>query len=164
MANPTYSLWRNGTLLGRFVERTPMTHHDVVVGAAGVLELMVASSNLTPMFQTSIAILPGAPIFQHPIEPMVVGKEPSPRKGQRGPQELEPLSAEEARGVPKEQILEIRDENDRVIDTSMIVLHLFVIPDDVDARAEMRKQGLPEDTREVWNISFATQRLTDTRP
>ena len=165
---PTYSLWRNGTLLGRFVQRKPVKHHDIEVGAAGVLELTDATTKLTPMFQHSIPILPGAPIFQSPIEPMVVGKEPAPTQGQREPRKLRlrtsmglhPLSEEETRGVPREQILEIRDEHDRVIETSMIMLNLFVIRDDVDAAEELRAQGLPGDTREIWNIGFSTQMNT----
>ena len=74
-----YSLWRGKTLLGQFAERAPVTHHDKRVGAFGILEPSEAFVGINSMMQTRIAIFPGQPVFQSPLEPELVGVTPPPK-------------------------------------------------------------------------------------
>lgn len=152
----SYSLWRGGKLLGRFEERHPVTHHDKSVGAGGFLEPTADFVGISSMMQTCLPVIPGKPIFQHPLAPITMASITKPSTGSKGPQELKPLSDAEARGVPENLVFRIRDSDDRWIETTMVSLHLHVIPDDADAEEIHRAKGIPGTSNELWHISFAT--------
>jgi hypothetical protein len=107
------------------------------------------------MMQTRTTIFAGRPVFQHPIEPILLGVPPLPRDGTKSHVELQPLSDDEARGVPPEHIFEIRDARGAVIDTNTVRLQLWAIPDGVDP-AKYEAIGLSDTSRQIWRVSFAS--------
>lgn len=151
-----FSLWRGTTLLGHFAERAPVTHHDRRVGAFGILEPSEAFVGINSMMQTRVPIFPGQPVFQHPLEPELVGVTPPPPGPHHSSGALLPLSEDEARGVPPEQIFEIRDASGASIDAHMVSLQLYAFPDGVDPALFFEAHGLTGNSREVWLVTFAS--------
>jgi hypothetical protein len=150
-----YSLWRGTTLLGHFNERAPVMHHGKRVGALGILEPSEAFVGIDSMMQTRVSIFPGRPVFQHPLEPELLGVTRPPRGHSHSSGALLPLSEDEARGVPPEQILQIRDASGASIDTDTLSLQLYAIPDGVDP-APFEAHGFSDTSREVWHVLFAS--------
>ena len=104
-------------------------HHGRRVGASGILESATAESALPSLMQTRIRILPGRPIFQTPIDPVVLGEYPALRR----PTIPAHFSGEGRRGASVRTLcaVEIRDRSDVTIDADMITVSLTVIPDHV---------------------------------
>jgi hypothetical protein len=150
----TYTLWRGDVLLGHFTERQPVMDEDRVAGAAGVLIPGPDFAGMSSLSQMRFPMLPGSPVYQDLIEAIDMGV---PQVGDhRGPQELEELSEEEARGAPAADIMSVRDANDRDVGADMIVLRLYRIPDQVNA-AEIRRQwGVEGDSHELWDVMFSS--------
>lgn len=126
-----------------------------VAGAAGVLIPTPQFAGMSSLSQVRFPMMPGSPVYQDLIEAIDMGTPET--GGHRGPQELEELSEEEARGVPAADVLSIRDASDRDVGADMIVLRLYRIPDQVDA-AEIRRQwGVDGDSHELWDVMFSSQ-------
>ena len=150
-----FSLWRGTTLLGHFSERGPVTHHDSRVGAFGILEPSEAFVGINSMMQTRIPIFPGQPVFQHPLEPELVGVTPPAPGPHRSSGALLPLSEDAARGVPPEEIFEIRDASgDRMTLNGVFAPH--ALADGVDPAPFVQAYGLTGKSREVWLVAFAS--------
>ena len=152
-----FFLWRGTTLLGQFAERAPVTHHGKRVGAFGILEPSEAFVGINSMMQTRVLIFPGQPVFQHPLAPELVGVTPAPSGPHHSSATLLPLSEDEARGVPPEQIFEIRDARGASIDAHMLSLQLYTVPDGVDSAPYFQAHGLAGNSREVWVVMFASR-------
>lgn len=106
------------------------------------------------MMQTRARILPGEPIFQSPIE--IDFNQADVRCAETsGPVALEPMSSEEARGVPADRVLVVRDDADNPIDADMVSLWLSILPADVDLAEISRTHGVAVTSRELWYVSFA---------
>src|SRR5258706_65910 len=69
---------------------------------------------------------------------------------------LSPLSDDEARGVPTEQIFQIRDASGARIDADMVSLQLYAVPDGVDPAPYVESFGFAGASREVWHVTFAS--------
>ena len=130
-------------------------HHGRRVGASGILETTEAFTGVSPLMQTRSWIAPGAPVFQHPVETIWFGVRRPAKPSNRGWVALEPLSEEEARGVPPERIFEIRTEDGGPVDTTMIVLELPVIPAGTDLSVAREQYGSVGNSREMWLVMFA---------
>lgn len=152
-----YSLWRGGKLLGHFAERGPVMHHGRRAGAFGILLPTGLLGELSSVMQTQVEMLPDSPTFQHPLPIEWVGLSPPPRPVRNsGPVALEPMSAEAARGVPANQVYEIRDDRGARINTRLITLRLNRLADGVDAQKWWAADALEGDSREVWIVTFAS--------
>ena len=112
-----HSLWRNDTHLGEVVLPLPTTASD---GLAGVFVPSPAFTDLAPFMQVRQLLLPGQPVFQHPIT----------HTASPGPVTLTPMSEADARGVPASQHFELRDAAGTPLLHRMIMLdHLPPAPD-----------------------------------
>lgn len=137
-----YSLWRGGVLLGWFTERTPVTHHGAHVGAAGILRPTESFAETSSVMQTRVSIFPGRPVFQVSLDATrheARTRAPGEKSGMTVA--LKPLSAEEARGIPADRVLEVREGDGTRIDTAMVTL-------------DRRSDG--DELPGYWMIAFST--------
>ena len=127
----SYSLWRNGQLLGELVIDYPTSRPELV---AGMFLPAPAFAMVGALMQTRAHIIPGAPVFQSvPPRPFEGDRTPNPDGGRRGLHSaiavpLQPMSEEEQRGVGPELILEVRDAAGRVIPTDMVLISELPLP------------------------------------
>jgi hypothetical protein len=144
------SLWRNGIRLGDLIPPAKFSGDPGAI--SGVLRPTPAFAGIEPMIQSRMTTLPSAPTFQGVIERQVLepahgsGNNPVPRKVAK---ELQPLSEEEARGVPPEKLLEIRDDDGRTLQCDFISLTCLDVPPD---ELEEVEKHLGPGTREVWMV------------
>lgn len=150
-----FTLWRGDTLLGRFAEHQTMRRHNERVGAAGLLESTDAFAGFLPIMQVRIPAFPGAPIHQSPIPIDHLGVADVPRAAATGPVPLKPMSEDEARGVPPEQVLVIRDAADNPVDADIVATWCVVLPDDVDLAEASRQYGVTLGSRQLWFVTFS---------
>ena len=111
-----YSLWRDGVMLGRM---TPEFPTDVPSTVIGILQPTDAFSADLALIQRTMDVLPGAPVWQHPIP------RPDAAEGAGSPfLSVAPraLSEGQLRGVPAEQQLQLRDDSGRIIETQSIAV------------------------------------------
>jgi hypothetical protein len=78
---------------------------------AGMLEVQPAFADIDELMQTQPPMPPNAPVFQ---------SRKSERRHGPGPVALRALTPEEARGIPRDRLLEVRDRSDRVLATDLI--------------------------------------------
>jgi hypothetical protein len=144
-----FSLWKGGVLLGRFAEHAPVTHHGARVGAAGVLEPAESFAEISSVMQTRVSKLPGRPFFQVPLEARSLGgaRTLAPGKKPETTVALKPLSDQEARGISADLVFEIRGEDGRRIDTTMVTL---------DRRTYREGTAHSEVSAEYWLVTFST--------
>jgi len=117
----TLTLWRGDQLLGELRMRPPDPHEpprrrDKPHALSAIL---VAAPNapLSGLWQVQLPVLGGSSIHQYPVEPDIVAERSrngSGREGNPGPIELQLMSPEEAKGVPREIQLTVRDADGRV--------------------------------------------------
>jgi hypothetical protein len=150
----SYTLWRGDTLLGHFTEQQPVTRHGARVGAAGLLESTDAFAGFAPMMQTRVRLFPGAPIFQSPMPVIDFNRAGERRPEASGPVPIREMRADEARGVPVEEVLVIRNGSGNVVDADVVSVWCTVFPTDVDLAEISRSFGVAIDSREVWQVSF----------
>ena len=123
------TLWRDGVRLGEIVIDTPATRG----GIAGMFVPTPAFTDIAPLWQVRIPILPGSPVFEHRLTDVSVGGFGSRAQGSSSHAvstefPLEPMSDEEAKGIPARLQLELRDTDGRRLDIASIMLHRFPIP------------------------------------
>src|SRR6266568_4284036 len=107
-----YTLWRGDVQLGRFTERHPVLGDgDRVVGSSGILELTVASHELSSVRQTHGPAWPpfSSVLIEIAIEPVRFGADGNRAGKAREFAFLEPMSEEQVRGLPDDRILRIKD-------------------------------------------------------
>jgi hypothetical protein len=105
-----YSLWRNGVLLGRV--RIPFPCNDEK-SLFGMLEVESTFADIDELMQTRSPFLPGRPVMQTLMRDAHHGP---------GPVALREATEQEARGVPAEAVLEVRDESGAAIDVDMLLI------------------------------------------
>jgi len=155
-----YTLWRGDVQLGRFTERHPVLGDgDRVVGSSGLLELAVASHELSSVRQTHGPAWPpfSSALIEIPIEPIRFGPDGNRVGKPREVALLEPMSEEQSRDLPDDRILRVKEENGRVLETRSVMLQQIVIPDGVPLFGIHRARGLSEEEREVWSVTFVSR-------
>ena len=130
-----------------------MMHHGRRVGASGILEPSAAFVGIGSLMQTRATIFPGQPVFQDPLEPERF-EATAPSQQHKGPQALRPLGEEEARGVAKDLVFDVRDASGNSVNAGMVVLQLHIIPDDADPGTVLGFTAVGP-SRQFWQVSFA---------
>lgn len=105
----TYSLWRNGELIGRILPEYPSDSPHLIVG---MLQPTSAFPDVGPLMQHHDDILPGRPVFEDRIKPEK--RAPSEKKI-RVMVPLKPMSAEQMRGIAPELVIEVRDDKNQPV-------------------------------------------------
>ena len=103
----TFSLWRDNERLGDVVARFP---NEPPHGVYGLFRPTSALADIGHLMQSRVALLPGSPVFLSRF----TGK-PNP-----GPVDLQLLSPDEARGIPPDQQLVLRDDDGQPVDVDTI--------------------------------------------
>jgi hypothetical protein len=118
-----FTFWRGAEQLGELHVRESGAEQlsAVLVPAEG-------SPALAGVMQTRFDIPPARPVFEHPLEPLVVGDRPSrapgvERRSQTVPLRL--LSEAERVGIPTERQLTVRDGAGQVIGARLVMLQEF---------------------------------------
>lgn len=147
------TLWRGPQLLGdlHLRERT-------AEGLSGILIPVDGLDDLVGVMQTELGVFPGSPVFQSPVEPMVVPEPHSahPRSsGNSGPVPLKRLTEEEAKGIAPELQLSIRDEAGARLIARMILLSEFRFSSGLAARAFAELPDVMADKNRVWMVVAA---------
>jgi hypothetical protein len=152
-----YSLWRGGKCLGHFEEEGPVTHHGRRTGAVGILAPTEDIKDASSMMQTRIEMLPHSPTFEAQLPIEWIG-DPPERQDPIYPSSgaLEPLSPEAARGVSPDKMYEIRDERGARVDVQLVTLQLHRFATSTDAKEWCEANGIQDDLREFWMVSFAS--------
>ena len=112
----TYSLWRNGEHLGDIVWPLPTSRPELSV--AGVFVPSAAPQTLVPIMQVRLPPLPEGSVFEMS----------SAQANTAGPIELTPLHEDDAKAVPIDRILELRDADGMALLTHMISLRPLPTP------------------------------------
>ena len=138
------TLWRDGVRLGEIVIDTPATRG----GIAGMFVPTPAFTDITPLWQFRIPIFPGSPVFEEHIpDDSVAGfgsraQDSSSPHTIRSEYALEPITDEQAKGIPARRQLELRDQHGKPLDMASIALRRFPIP--------------PRETQsEIWDVCDA---------
>ena len=117
----TLTLWRGDRLLGELRTRAPDPNEqpwrrDKPPSISAIL-VAAPSAQLVGVWQVQLPI-PGLPaIHQYPLEPDIVAERQHRRAAMQvnpGPVKLQPMSPEEAQGVPREVQLTVHDAGGRV--------------------------------------------------
>jgi len=147
----TYSLWRDGEHLGDVVFPLPTAgrHRSI----AGVFAPTPAFHDLAPVMQVHQALLPGHPVFETPIT----------HTRSAGPVALEPLSADEARGLSDRRTFVLRDAEGAPLRLHLIALDRLPSPPsghpdplaDACAAAQVPYSG--------WYLQAAYEPIADAR-
>jgi hypothetical protein len=145
------SLWRNGVLLGRIVDR-PEKRGSNSFQVYGQLKPTPAAADLQPMMQTRSPMLPHKPTFQVATEKEVFANT-STGNHARSVVEIGEKDAQPAEGVPADQLLEIRADDGTVLDVDFVWLHCSIIPDEIPIAEIQRQLGTTDDTREAWWVA-----------
>jgi hypothetical protein len=103
-----YTLWRNAVLLGRVRIAFPVRSAGLI---AGMLEVESAFADIDEIMQTRSPIPRDAPVQETRRSEVQHGP---------GPVALRELTPEEARGIPRERLLEVRDRGGQVLATDLI--------------------------------------------
>ncbi len=156
-----YTLWRGGTCLGYFEERTPVTGQSGRVGAYGVLVPTAGTEDMSPMMQTRFETLPYSPTFQDslPIDWISIPPRP-PIHFYPGSGALEPLSPDAARGVRPDKVYEIRDERGEKLDVDLVTVELHRFASAALAKEWRDANGIQGDAQEYWTVTFASHRTS----
>ena len=117
----TLSLWRGGRLLGELRKQAPRPHeqprrHDKSPSLSAVL-IAAPGAQLHGVWQVHPPIPGIAAVHQFPLEPDIVaerGRRDATRPMNPGPVALQPLSPDEAQGVPREIQLTVHDASGQV--------------------------------------------------
>jgi hypothetical protein len=94
-----FTLWRNGVLLGRV--RIPFSVSNSASAFCGMLEVEPAFADIEPLMQHTSPFMAGKPVLQSLMKDAHRGP---------GPVALKELTPEQARGLPADRILEVRDD------------------------------------------------------
>ena len=163
------TLWRGSQLLGELrmhspaislPDRRPRQFHArsaFLIPAEGVA--------LEGVQQMRISVLNETRVFQDPIEPSVSSKEGAPdlRRDNRPIAALEPMTPEEALGVPYAAQLRLVGDEDEELETRALWLHESRYDPDVFS---LFQHGIPGESMEripteayvrgsVWTVTFA---------
>lgn len=146
-----YSLWRDDKHLGDVVFPMPTAgrHRSI----AGVFAPTPAFHDLAPVMQIHQALLPGHPVFEMPIT----------HTRASGPVALEPLTDDEARGLPDHRQFVLRDDEGVPMPMRLIALDRLPTPPtghpdllaDACAAAQKPYSG--------WYLAAAYETTTDSR-
>lgn len=117
----TLTLWRGDRLLGELRTRAPDPYEqprrrDKPPSMSAVL-VATPSAQLVGVWQLHTPILGFPGVHQYPVEPDIVAdraRRSAAREVNPGPVELQPMSPEEAQGVPREVQLTVRDAEGRL--------------------------------------------------
>jgi hypothetical protein len=107
-----FTLWRNDTLLGRV--RIPFPSTDST-GVCGMLEVEPAFADIAELMQVRSPFEAGRPVTQTLLRDV-------PHGHQGSSVELREATAEEARGLPRDQILDVRDESGAWMEADFLVI------------------------------------------
>jgi hypothetical protein len=113
-----YSLWRNNELLGDLAVPFPASGPDTV---AGMLRPTAAFTDIGELMQTRLPTLQRTFVHLHHF----TGQEES------GPVALQPMTPEQAVGIPPDRQLELRDDRGTAVPVDMIMINPIGIPDGV---------------------------------
>jgi hypothetical protein len=110
------TLWRGDQLLGELLERAPNLgvqprRRDKPPPLSAVL-LAAPGAQLSGVWQVHVAIPGFAAVHQYPVDPDIVAERArryATRSVHPGSVALQPVSPEEAKGVPREAQLTVRD-------------------------------------------------------
>ncbi len=94
-----FTLWRNGALLGRVRIPFPVMNSDSAF--FGMLEVEPTFADIEPLMQHTEPFMAGNPVLQSLTKDAHRGP---------GPVALKELTPEQARGLPADLILEVRDD------------------------------------------------------
>jgi hypothetical protein len=141
-----YTLWRNGQLLGEIVLLFPSSSADQVQGMFAPSDDF---SDIAPLMQVRHALAGDERVF----EARFTGSSKSVTM-------LQPMSPEEARGLPAESVLELRDDQGELVPRQMIAIQTFSIGPHGHAADESRKHG---DTPTGWMLFAADGKQTKDR-
>ena len=117
----TLTLWRGDHLLGELRKRAPSSYdpprrRDKPPSLSAVL-VAAPGAPLIGVWQVNPPIPGFSAVQQFPVEPDIVAeraRRDATRKVNPGPVALQPMSPEEARGIPREAQLTVHDAESRV--------------------------------------------------
>jgi hypothetical protein len=117
----TLTLWRGDHLLGELRKRAPSPYeqprrHDKPPSLSAIL-VAAPGARLNGVWQVHPPIPGFAAVHQYPVEPDIVAeraRRDATRQVNPGPVALQPMSPEEAQGVPREVQLTVHDAAGRV--------------------------------------------------
>jgi PAS domain-containing protein len=117
----TLTLWRGDQLLGELRMRPPDPHEpprrrDKPQALSAIL-VAAPNAQLSGVWQVQLPVPGASSIHQYPVEPDIVAERSrhgSGREVNPGPVELQPMTPEEAEGVPREVQLTLQDAGGRV--------------------------------------------------
>ena len=160
----SFSVWRNGTLVGEFDEVKPIMHHGKPSGSSGVLRPTAIPADIGDgVWQVRMELMPGNPVMESPMERMVVpfsteAEESAP--GPRGPRlkvsasaPLREASAQEPLGIPAERIFSVRGGDGSDIRLRMFSIHAHEWVGD-GPPPEWFGEGGDSTARLVWLVSI----------
>ena len=158
MTTPSYTLWRNGVLLGEIVVQPTLAPEDMGL-ITGVLRPTPAFAGTTPVVQTELVLEPGE-WTQSAGKTEVVPLKPRPIPTMSPPAPPWPPSSDLPRVNPRQQPprvlpaerLEIRRSDGTLVECGSINLAHFV-PEEGYPEDKWREDwGIGGDAREAWMV------------
>lgn len=146
-----FTLWRNGTLLGR-IDEPPADSQAALPGIVfGILRPTPAFAGMTSMTQVRHLFEPSK-VTQHPMDPVQIGESLAPMEP------IDPsdfLAGSSARTPPAQTVsdaekLEVRSDDGTALDCSYISVVHCIAPDDFPVAEIRREWGTTGDERQFW--------------